>query len=234
MGYKSHDAETCGLHVHLSRRAFGSSETEQDLNIMKLLYIFEKFWPQFVKFSRRTEAQLNRWAARYGLTDPLDALLDRAKGAERYHAINLQPYNTIEIRMFRGTLKYNTFIATLEFCQYLYDSVMNNDIEKLQQMTWSDFVEAIPEDYKELLIYLEERKLLNPELQAKKEDLYECPYCGVSSGTSAWNEATYAYFDPPVVPIEEGKPDLDYICPHCRSHVIYQDIIQHDLEEILN
>jgi formylmethanofuran dehydrogenase subunit E len=160
MGYKSHDAETCGLHVHLSRRAFGSSETEQDSNIMKLLYIFEKFWPQFVKFSRRTEAQLNRWAARYGLTDPLDELLDTAKYAGRYHAINLQPYNTIEIRLFRGTLKYNTFIATLEFCQYLYDTVINSSIEELQQMTWRDFIKAIPEDYQELLIYLEERKLI--------------------------------------------------------------------------
>ena len=234
MGYKSHDAETCGLHVHMSRRAFGSSEQEQDLNIMKLLYLVEKFWDKIKKFSRRTESQLNKWAARYGLTDSLNELLDTAKYAGRYHAINLQPYYTIEIRIFRGTLKYNTFIATLEFCQYIYDTVMNNDIEKLQQMTWSDFVEAIPEDYKELLSYLEERKLLNPKPQAKKENLYKCPYCGVSSSTSAWNEATYAYFDPPVVPIEEGKPDLYYICPQCKSHVIYQDIIQHDLEEILN
>ncbi len=160
MGYKSHDAETCGLHVHLSRRAFGSSETEQDLNIMKLLYLVEKFWDELVKFSRRTTSQLDNWAARYGLTDPLDELLDRAKYAGRYHAINLQLYNTIEIRLFRGTLEYNTFIATLEFCQYLYDTVINSSIEELQQMTWRDFIKAIPEDYQELLIYLEERKLI--------------------------------------------------------------------------
>lgn len=161
LGYKSHNTETCGLHVHMSRKAFGSSETEQDLNIMKLLYLVEKFWDKMKKFSRRTETQLNKWAARYGLTDSLDELLDTAKYSGRYHAINLQPRCTVEIRLFRGTLKYNTFIATLEFCQYLYDTVMANDIEELQQMTWNDFVKAIPEDYQELLIYLDERNLIN-------------------------------------------------------------------------
>lgn len=159
LGYKSHDAETCGLHVHLSRKAFGSSSEEQDLNIMKLLYLFEKFWDKIKRFSRRTDEQINRWAARYGLIEPIDELLERAKGAGRYYAVNLQPYNTIEIRIFRGTLKYNTFIATLEFCQHLYNTVMNRSIEELQQMTWQDFVKAIPENYQELLIYLEERRL---------------------------------------------------------------------------
>ena len=32
----------------------------------------------------------------------------------RYVAVNLENYNTIEFRIFRGTLNYKTFIATLQ------------------------------------------------------------------------------------------------------------------------
>ena len=230
MGYKSHDAGTCGLHVHMSRRAFGSCETEIDLNTMKLLYLFEKFWNQFVKFSRRTEEQLNRWAARYGLTAPLNSLLNTAKGAGRYHAVNLQPTYTIELRLFRGTLKYNTLIATLEFCQYLYDTVMRNDIETLQKMMWSDFVGAIPKEYEELLTYIEERDLFNIEQNNSTQNtitLYNCPICGMSNPAEDWNRSTEARFDPPVVPIEEGNYDLYYICPHCGSRVLHQNLTQY-------
>ena len=43
-------------------------------------------------------------------------ILDHAKKGYhggRYTCVNLQSRDTIEFRMFRGTLKYNTLIATL-------------------------------------------------------------------------------------------------------------------------
>ena len=33
--YKSHDTQTCGLHIHMSRTFLGKDETEQDLNIAR-------------------------------------------------------------------------------------------------------------------------------------------------------------------------------------------------------
>lgn len=47
--------------------------------------------------------------------------LDTAKkaGLGRYTAVNLMPENTIEFRIFRGTLRYETFMATIEFTHYL-------------------------------------------------------------------------------------------------------------------
>lgn len=66
MGYTSHQAYTCGLHIHVNRSAFGSTETLQDACIARILYFFEKNWEELLKFSRRTQGQLNQWAAWYG------------------------------------------------------------------------------------------------------------------------------------------------------------------------
>ena len=69
LGYSSHKAETCGLHVHISREAFGESVLEQEASIARLLFFVEKNWNELLKFSRRTNRQLERWAARYGYKD---------------------------------------------------------------------------------------------------------------------------------------------------------------------
>ena len=117
MGYKSHQADTCGLHVHVNRNAFGSTEDEQEACIARILYFFEKHWEELLKFSRRTQRQLDRWAARYGYKEQPREILEHAKKGYhggRYTCVNLQNDSTIEFRMFRGTLKLNTLIATLQ------------------------------------------------------------------------------------------------------------------------
>ena len=246
LGYKSHDAGTCGLHVHMSRRAFGETVEEQDLNILKLLYLFEKFWDYIVKFSRRTKAQISQWAARYGIVAPTNELLDTAKSAGRYHAINLQPQYTVEIRIFRGTLRYTTFIATLQFCQHLYDTVMRSSIEDLQRMTWNDFIKAVPQEYEELLNYLEEKSLLNvPEVEALAQEthdvtstsapeeestsfdiLYACPVCHGTATADEWDTATIEYIRnvegrpvPRITHLSENIITSWFICPHCGERI---------------
>lgn len=167
LGYESHNAGTCGLHVHIDRRAFGLTEIEQDLNITKLLLITETHWDNLVRFSRRTNEQLNKWAKSYRLKDNMEKnaktedILETAKvlnNRTRYFAINLQNDHTIELRLFRGTLNYNTFVATLQFCQLLIDIVRNTNIKNLHNITW-EFIVDVAKDYTELTEYLEQRKL---------------------------------------------------------------------------
>lgn len=106
LGYYSHQASTCGLHIHVSRAAFGETEYEQDECIARILYFFEKHWAELLKFSRRTERQLDRWAARYGYKGNPSDILEHAKkgyGSGRYTCVNLCNDDTIEFRIFRGT-----------------------------------------------------------------------------------------------------------------------------------
>lgn len=163
-GYRSHDAGTCGLHVHVSRAAFGKDVEEQEENIYRLLYLIEKFWPQWLRLSRRTESQMRQWASRY-LSDnetpdrvPKSVLLNRAKNLGKYHAINLQKRHTIEFRLFRGTLNVNTFYATLQLVNYIVNLVTDPTAD-LERLSWEEVADELRNLTPELKRYMDERGL---------------------------------------------------------------------------
>ena len=171
LGYTSHQAGTCGLHVHVNRTVFGNTESAQDAAIARVLFFFEKFWDELLKFSRRTQGQLNQWAARYGYKDQPQEILDHAKSgrhAGRYTAVNLTNADTVEFRMFRGTLKYNTLIATLELLDCIIDAAIYLTDDDLKAMSWSSFVLGCTQP--ELMQYLKERRLyVNEPVESEVE-----------------------------------------------------------------
>ncbi len=171
MGYLSHRASTCGLHVHVSRLAFGETEEEQDLVIARILCFFEKHWEELLKFSRRTQRQLERWAARYGYKEQPKDILDHAKKGYhggRYTSVNLTNTDTIEFRMFRGTLKYNTLIATLQLVDRVCDVALFMSDDELKNLSWTTFVSGCTAP--ELIQYLKERQLyINEPVEGEVE-----------------------------------------------------------------
>ena len=171
LGYRSHGADTCGLHVHVSRMAFGCTYDTQEACIARLVYFVEKFWPELLRFSRRTLSQLSRWAARYGMKLCPREQLSHAKNscAGRYTAVNLTNADTIELRLFRGTLKYNTLIATLQLVNHLCEVAISLSDAELQNLSWFDFLDRIEEP--ELIQYLKERRLyVNEPVTADTEE----------------------------------------------------------------
>lgn len=160
MGYTSHQAGTCGLHVHVNRDTFGQTLAQQDACIARVLYFFEKHWEELLKFSRRSQRQLERWAARYGYKEHPKEILDHAKkggGGGRYSSVNLQNHDTVEFRIFRGTLKLNTLIATLQLVDRVCDVALYLSDEELKAMSWTTFVTGCTQP--ELVQYLKERRL---------------------------------------------------------------------------
>ena len=170
LGYRSHQTSTCGLHVHVNRSCLGDTQEEQELVISHILYFVEHHWNELLKFSRRSEYSINRWAARYGYEKTGREILDKAKKGNngRYAAVNLMNYSTIEFRMFRGTLKLNTLLATLELVNAIIEIALNYAEDELHEMSWSDFVQTITEP--ELIQYLKERRLyINEEIEIQEE-----------------------------------------------------------------
>lgn len=117
-GYRSHDPNTCGLHMHFSRSLFTKDE------ILYLLYFIDKYWDDWLKFSRRDSNHASRWANRYfpsgsftlqDVTRVYNQYNLSGCHSFRYHALNLIKGSTIEFRLMRGTLNYNTFRATVNF-----------------------------------------------------------------------------------------------------------------------
>lgn len=142
LDYRSHQTQTCGLHIHVNRKAFGNDYDTQEDSISRIVHFVEMHWNELLKFSRRTEANMNRWASRYGIsTTAKDTYKNaKAKHCGRYVAINLENYSTIEFRIFRGTLRYKTFLATLQLVDEICNLAIKLSDRELEGMSWSDFV----------------------------------------------------------------------------------------------
>ncbi len=101
---------------------------------------------------------------------PADQLKHAKKSnAGRYAAVNLQNHSTVEIRIFRGTLKLNTLLATLQMINHICDVAVFFTDERLQDMGWYDFLSRITEP--ELIQYLKERNLYVNEPVIAEEDV---------------------------------------------------------------
>lgn len=162
MGYRSHSCGSCGLHVHLGRENLGATVEEQEAAISNILYFFERFWEELLRFSRRSHSQVQRWAARYGYKQSGREILETAKNcyAGRYTCVNLTNYSTIEFRIFRGTLKANTLIATLQLIEEICKVAIHFPEEELKQLSWADFMLRLDSGRTPQLIrYLKERRL---------------------------------------------------------------------------
>ncbi len=174
LDYRSHKTSTCGLHIHVNRTTFGSTREAQDECISRVLYFVEHHWLELLKFSRRTEYQMNRWAARYGYkSNPKEILEDAKKGSNgRYACVNITNWNTVEFRMFRGTLKYNTLIATIELVDKICEMANMVTDKEMTSISWSDFVSCLDDDTApELITYLKERRLyVNSPVDEKEDD----------------------------------------------------------------
>jgi len=164
LGYKAHDTSTCGLHVHINRRFFGSAKATQNIKAAYMTLILERNWNEVVKFSRRDYHHIEEWADKRDLSDDLysddtDDDITRKfydKYDAKYVAVNTQHSNSFEIRIFRGTLRYETYIATLQFVSNLAHIAKEcTTLTRAQQISFDDIVNY--KRYPELINYLATR-----------------------------------------------------------------------------
>ena len=140
-GFTSHENGNCGLHFHVTRPS--------DEVVDRIQLIMENFKEELILFSRRTSGQLEHWSSflsnntntkREELLSlvTIKKLKDVAESS-RYMALNLRNSKTIEFRFIRGTLKYDTFRASLD----LINNIMMyaNDLSlDLTTLSWADLV----------------------------------------------------------------------------------------------
>lgn len=180
---RSHDTTTCGLHVHIDRagitpfhadklnffvndkqnrnlvlavaRRYGSErycmikeEHALDSDAAKMGRYVQQLKEQ--AYSHNKKNQIARIHAREIIT---------AANSGRYQAINFTPDKTIEFRVYRGSLKYETIMSCLEFTRAAW---MFSYTYSRAEMTTEKFLEFIckPENRKDTLF-------LRPYLTAK-------------------------------------------------------------------
>lgn len=142
-GFISHDAKNCGLHFHISKapivqlvrglyendptskdriKAMGGDDYYRVLTDLIIAESFKKLKQDLVRISRRqlkTGGQYSTWHTNI------------AKYREsRYSAVNCCPEHTYEIRIFRGTLNFNSFMIATEFA-IIFNQVLMQALHNL-------------------------------------------------------------------------------------------------------
>lgn len=152
-GLKSHNTTTCGLHVHVSREPLSA------LQIAKIV--------TFVN-DPDNEELITAIARRYGVSGYAKIknktkIGDNKSSDDRYEAVNLTNRKTIEFRIFRGSLKYESVVSAIEFCNALVEFTKpcsEGSVTKLKADHFLNFVNKELQD---------ETKFLRPYLATRME-----------------------------------------------------------------
>lgn len=139
-GYRSSNTNSCGLHIHVNRSYFGDSCEGQNNNIEKVLMIAEQHWDEFLIFSRRDAESADRWASKLDAS-PQEIIENmRIGNLRRYKCVNLYPNNTIEFRIFKGTLNPHSLFASLELVNNICEFAMHHSESEVANMSWNDLL----------------------------------------------------------------------------------------------
>lgn len=181
-GYKGHDCESAGLHIHADRSYLGNSELKQSLVISKILYILEKFNDEICVIARRNNSY-STFVGKEEVNKSLVKLYNKYNNTGKRVALNLQHPDTIEFRCFKSTLKYETFILTLEFVQDIINYAKSINVEDIELIQWADLMDTFSDDLK---AYYEERKKKEEKKAATvKEDNSDYRYTQMIHGSRA-------------------------------------------------
>lgn len=157
-GYKGHDCKTAGLHIHANRSYLGKSRISQELVVSKILYILEKFNDEICVIARR-DNDYSEFAGKKQNEDSIVELYSKYKDKGKRAALNLQHKDTIEFRMFKSTLKYETFILTLEFVKDIIDYAKSVDIEEIELAKWSDLMNCFSSELRKYYEFRYQKKV---------------------------------------------------------------------------
>lgn len=148
-GFTSWNSSSCGLHVHVSRTAFGKVKRTTDVIKAQAHEL------RFIKLIYDNERQITRLAGRessYAKFRDKKNLVARVKYGtqdDRYEAVNSQNSETLEVRVFKGSLKPARVLSALELVhasvEYTRDLKITGNNNALK---WINFVRFVADNTK--------------------------------------------------------------------------------------
>jgi hypothetical protein len=176
---RSWDTKTCGLHIHISRTGFsGGAHQHRFLN---LVYSNPDFYStlagrtsdQWAKFTDIIQREYKRdangervWSedTGYVITDKRTFMhkLSTDRNSDRYSAVNTNNRDTLEMRIFRGSVNGDTIKAQIDLA--------HASVEYTRTLTVQDVREgALSAD--NFMWYVFQNEALYPELTARIDKL---------------------------------------------------------------
>ena len=139
-GYTSHDAGTCGLHVHVSRDAFGDNDSQllMELKLTEFCHVHVAYIERIARRREGRWATYDRVSKGKDETETLDRYKHTRSGKSRYTCVNVTKRGTIEFRPFKGSLVPATIRATLDFVACVCDYCSVATLEEVSSSSFSD------------------------------------------------------------------------------------------------
>jgi hypothetical protein len=118
-GAISHDSDNCGLHVHICKADMSTLHGAK-----MILFINDQANQKLIKaIARRDDSSYAKFKNKQGDRDWLKSAVGcetkrsqlRNLNHDRYEALNFKNDKTIEFRLFKGSLVYETIMSCLEF-----------------------------------------------------------------------------------------------------------------------
>lgn len=168
-GCRSWNTSTCGIHVHVSRTAFGDSNEPKygstewndwvlkrqahELRFMKLIYD-----------NQRQVERISGRASSFARFDDKGNLVNKVKHGhqrnDRYSAVNTENENTLEVRVFKGSLRPERVLSALEFVhasvEYTRDLRVNNKAKPFSWLRFTSYIHSNINTYANLALIMEE------------------------------------------------------------------------------
>lgn len=151
LGRNDYDYEEgAGFHIHISREHFKSQS-----HIGKLIKFFSENYQTMMEFGNRDWDNADSYAKPTAFDDD-DKFIDiyNATRDGRYHAVNVWPSATVEIRLFNTTYRPEVIRSYIQFVDIITD--LANGVYR--DMTFANVrKEATERGYNELISYMDEQ-----------------------------------------------------------------------------
>ena len=162
-GMASHNTSTCGLHIHICKSSMSTLHGAKmvffinDTNNYRLIKAVARRDNSFAKIKdKKADTTWLKDAVRHQKNRHYQL---KGLNQDRYEALNFNNEKTIEFRLFKGSLKYETIMACLEFTYATWHFCKDASID---QLTTDQFIKFICEpenkaDTRFLRIYLKNK-----------------------------------------------------------------------------
>ncbi len=165
-GLRSWNTSTCGLHVHVSRDAFGVPYDNRTDNFSQHIRSRQAHELRFIKLIYDNERQVCRLAGRHSdsyanFADKRNLTNKVFRGRDvggRHAAVNTYNESTLEVRIFKGSLKHERVLMALEFVhstvEYTRDLKVNGKNHALSWLAFAGYVHTNQEQYPNLYAFM--------------------------------------------------------------------------------
>jgi hypothetical protein len=158
MGVRSWNRSSCGLHVHVSRTAFqGDTHAATEAHLVRFTKLIYDNQRQVERLAGRKNNNFASFSDK-GKIVPKVKFGNQSSG--RYSAVNMEPESTIEVRVFKGSLRKERVLSGIEFVAAAVEYTRNLKIQhKSAPFAWARFVHYVTansDTYPNLFIIMNE------------------------------------------------------------------------------